>query len=512
MSCPMYGKKSRLYVSIICAISISVIALSTAPPVFGAETPSGVDDRETYPISIRNAMILALERNPAVAIQRLDTDVTETMSSEQRSEFDPSISATVDQSQTKLQRFLGTRPDPVAMTWDRSNYNFDITQVLPTGTTLSASASMTGSVSSLYTDQFSGIVGVSVTQSLLRGFGVGPSLANLRKAKIDVEISKSELQGVAERLISDVEKAYWNLYLSAEEIVIQNKSLELADKQLQESLERVAVGKLPELELAAVHAEVATRRRTLIDAQSSYDQARLQFLFLLFPSERSAWETRPIPVDIPFIPEDSLDVIDIHEELGMKYRPDLFQARLELEKGELDIVRTKNGLLPRLDLFVSMGKTTYSKTFNDAIPDLQSPFHELRGGLTFELPVTNRQARSQANRARFTRDQMELSLKNMERLVQMDIRSAYIEVERAKQQIEATLVSRELQEKKLGAEEEKFRVGKSTNFLVLQAQRDFIASQLDEAGAKVAYLNALIDLYQMEGTLLKRRGIENLSM
>ena len=97
----------------------------------------------------------------------------------------------------------------------------------------------------------------------------------------------------------------------------------------------------------------------------------------------------------------------------------------------------------------------------------------------------------------------------MEKLVHWDIRSAYMEVLRARQQIEATHVTREMQEKKLSAELEKFRVGKSTNFLVIQAQSDFTASQLDEARAMVAYLNALVDLYISEGSLLERRGLKS---
>jgi outer membrane protein TolC len=96
----------------------------------------------------------------------------------------------------------------------------------------------------------------------------------------------------------------------------------------------------------------------------------------------------------------------------------------------------------------------------------------------------------------------------MERLVELDIRSAYIEALKTRQMIEATKVTRELQQKNMDAELEKFRVGKSTNFLVLQAQRNFTAAKLEESGAMVGYLNSLIDLYQMQGTLLERRGIE----
>ena len=160
---------------------------------------------------------------------------------------------------------------------------------MPTGTTLSLNSNMTGSVSSLYTDQAIGNIEISITQSLLQGFGTGANLASLRKAKLDVDISQAELKAVAENLVSRVEKAYWSLYLAGEKISIQKESLTLAERQLNESMERVAVGKLAEIELAAVNAEVASRREALIDAQSSYEKARLQFLYLLNPQGEDMW-------------------------------------------------------------------------------------------------------------------------------------------------------------------------------------------------------------------------------
>lgn len=486
--------------------------------LIGSELASGEEGNEqnlfhqlhqadTLKIDLQEAILTALEHNPSVSIQRLQPKIAKTWVKEQGAIYDPTISASANKTKTKQQRFLGSRPDPFELTSDRSQYDVGISQNLPTGTTISANASMSASLSSIYTDQFSGNVGITVTQALLQGFGLGTNLANLRKARIDYEISKAELKGVAEEIIASVEKAYWVLYLTREEINIQQRSLELAQKQLKESEERVAVGKLPELELAAVHAEVATRSEALIDAQSRYEQARLSFLYLLNPSDQTSWATIPFPVDKPFVPVDTLDTIDVHEQLGLKYRVDLQQARLSLQKGEIEITRTKNGLLPKLDFFITFGRTTYSKTFRDAIPDIHSPFYDINGGLTFYFPVTDRQAIAQYSRAKHSREQMELSLKNMERLVQWDVRSAYIEVLRSKEQITATRVARELQAQKLEAELEKFRVGKSTNFLVLQAQRDFTASQLNEARSMVAYLNALVDLYLMEGTLLERRGI-----
>ncbi len=469
---------------------------------------------DTLKIDLQEAILMALEHNPSLSIQRLQPKIARTIVKEEGAIFDPKISASATKTEGKRQGFISREIAPAITSYDGLQYGLDVSETLPTGTTIAPYVTEVKSLrrteqgtNTLYQDQFTGSVGIKITQALLQGFGLGTNLASLRQAKLDYEISKAELKGVAEEIIASAEKAYWDLYLTREEMDIQQRSLELANKQLKESQERVAVGKLPELELAAVHAEVATRTEALIDAQSQYEQARLSFLYLLNPSDQQSWATVPFLNDRPFVPIDTLDTIEVHEQLGMKYRPDLKQAQLSLKIGEIEITRTRNGLLPKLDFFITLGRTTYSQTFRDAVPDIKSPYYDINGGLTFNFPVTDRKAIAQFSRAKYTREMLDLSLKNMERLVQWDVRSAYIEVLRSREQITATRVARELQSKKLDAELEKFRVGKSTNFLVLQAQRDFTASQLNEARSMVAYLTALVDLYLMEGTLLERRGI-----
>ncbi|MBN1154725.1 TolC family protein [candidate division KSB1 bacterium] len=462
---------------------------------------------DTVPMGIEEAILRALENNPMIVVQRLQPELAETFVNQQRAAYDPELNLAASMSQTKQQRFLGSRPEPFDLVSDRSEYDIGISQQLPTGTSISANASIVGNESSIYKDQFFGSVSVTINQALLQGFGIGTNLANLRKSKIDYDISALELRALAEEVAASVQQSYWDLYLAQNEILIHEQSLALTMKLLDESMERVQVGRLPELELAAVHAEVAIRQESLIDAQSRYEQARLHFISLMNPSDNTIWDQTPVPVDTPFIPQNPLDSLCTHEKLGLTYRADLKQARLMVNRSDIDVVQTRNGLLPRLDFFVTLGRTTYSTTLREATPDLKSPFYEVNGGLSFALPVPNRDARAQANRARISKEQYEISVQNLERLVRLDVRSAYVEVLRSKEQIEATRVSYQLQQKKLDAELEKFRVGRSTNFLVLQAQRDVTASQLDEARAIVAYINALVNLQLMEGTLLNRLGI-----
>jgi outer membrane protein TolC len=92
-------------------------------------------------------------------------------------------------------------------------------------------------------------------------------------------------------------------------------------------------------------------------------------------------------------------------------------------------------------------------------------------------------------------------------LAELDVRSAYVEVMRARDQTAAATVTRQFDEQKLAAELEKFKINQASAFQVARAQRDLAKSQVAEAQAAVDYEKALVELYRLEGSLLERRGI-----
>jgi outer membrane protein len=170
-------------------------------------------------------------------------------------------------------------------------------------------------------------------------------------------------------------------------------------------------------------------------------------------------------------------------------------------------VRTRNGLLPRLDAFITYGKSGYARTFFDAFAELDGKSYDVEAGLVLELPLGNRAARARHTRAVISKQQWIKALENMIQLAQVDVRSAYVLVTSSREQITATSATRKFQEEKLRVETEKFRVGKSTSLLVAQAQRDLVASQIAEIRAIANYFKALVALYRLEGSLLQRRGL-----
>jgi len=160
-----------------------------------------------------------------------------------------------------------------------------------------------------------------------------------------------------------------------------------------------------------------------------------------------------------------------------------------------------------LDLFITLGTSGYADSFSRSIDRLNRESYDAQAGIRFEYPFVNRQADALYRRARLSKEQAEHVMADLSQMVEIDVRATYIEVNRTRQQIAASTVTRQYDEEKLRTETEKLRVGKSTSYLVAQAQRDLLASRIAEVRALVNYIKALIDLYQKDGSLLERRGI-----
>lgn len=460
---------------------------------------------------VQEAIVMAMENNRALSVERLRPPIRRTFEQEERAAFDPVLTAGAGRERT---REPDTPPDgPSNLVTKAITTDAAVSEFLPTGTTLSVGASTEVLDGSLYDDRIaSSRVGLSVTQALLRGASIQANLANLRQARLDTLASEYELRGFAEALAAGAEDAYWDYALALRQIDIVTDSLALAERQQADTQERIAVGQLAEIELAAAQSEVALRTEGLINTRSALATAKLILLRLINAgpagSGGSRWDRDITLLEEPIVPEAALDSVQAEVALALKMRPDLNQARLDLERNELELVKTRNGLLPRMDLFIALGKSGYAASFGDSVGRLGGPGYDVLAGVNFEYPPLNRGARARNEQALLTRQQAAEAVANLAQLVELDVRSAYIEVNRAREQVTATAATRKSQEETLRAETEKFQVGKSTTFLVARAQRDLLVGQIAEVQAVINYRKALVDLHRQEGSLLARQGIE----
>lgn len=466
--------------------------------------PAGSD---TLEITLADAILMALSNNRALQVERLNPIIQRTFEEEARAAFDPILQ--MEASQAKQVRRTAD-PDVHLDETDSDTFlgSIALETYFPTGTTLEAEAGT--SIATDNTDDgtlAATRLGLTVTQALLRGFGRDVNLATLRQARLQTEFSRYELLGFGQSLVSQVETAYWDYALSRRQVDIVAESLRLARQQLAETREMIQVGTLAESELAAVQAEVAIQQQGSIDVNSTLESNRLRLLRLISPPGPHAWDRQVVLVHPPQLPDISLGDVETHVDQGVRLRPEIRQAELDIQREELEVVRTKNGLLPKLDLFITLGRSGYADSFGDAVSHLDGDSYDTQVGLTLDYPPGNRAAKARHARARYTRQRAEKALDNLKQLVTLDIRIAFLEVNRTRRQIDASSATRRFQEEKLRIETEKFRVGRSTNLLVAQAQRDLLSSRLDEVRAVVNYLKALTDFYRLEGTLLERRGV-----
>ncbi|HUT33208.1 MAG TPA: TolC family protein [Planctomycetota bacterium] len=476
-----------------------------AAPTLPRPTPSPGGRLE---LDVAQAILTALENNQALKVECLNPDITRTFEGEERAIFDPVVGAETSTGVTRS-RSRGADGRLHSATSGRTSLDAWVRQFLPTGTTveLDGSYSLTG-VGTWYHDKLeTARIGVSVTQALLRGCGVAVNLATLRQARLDTLASHYEFRGFAESLVADVEHAYWDCALAERQIEIYAASLKVAEDQLAETMERIKIGKLAETELAAVQAEVASRREALINARSALATARLRFLRLLNPPGANPWGRDIALLVQPAAPDVKLDDVEAHVQLALRLRPDINEAKLRVRRGDLEIVKTRNGLLPKLDLFATLGKSGYSTALGHSPSQLPDTGYDALVGLTYQFPIGNRAAGARHERAVLTSRQLTEALDSLAQLAQLDVRTAYIEVERAREQVTATAATRKAREVASATESARLREGKSTPFLVALAQRDLLASQIAEVEAVVNLLKNIVTLYRGDGSLLERRGI-----
>jgi outer membrane protein TolC len=485
------------------AYRLSLICL--LPAVLFAAEPS----RDSLPVdlSLEEAVVLGLRNNHELRIQQLEPVIAGAFARIERGLFDPELFAGVNFSEESVSETDRATQGQFDVEGRDADAVVGLRQRIPLGTEIELSAETDRSISSRSPEQQSVRFGLTVTQQLLRGFGPSVGLAGLRQATLDTLASVSELRGFAEALVADIESAYWRLVLANESILVFEKSLEVAETQLNDIETRIEVGQLSEKEAAAARADVALAKQDLIDAKSAQQVRRYELIRRIYPrlplSGTMDFRTTTRP-DI-----EGMEIPDVEERirLALQARPEIEAAEFQRQRGELETVVTRNGRLPRLEFFINLGKSGFNSTFQDSFRATDGPNYDASVGLQFSQFLGRRGARARDDIARASLRQSEEALFNLRSLVRYDVLLALNELERAQKQMAASSETRRYREETFEAEQDRFEVGNSTALEVSRTQRDLVESQIAEIEARVAYQLAKVQLYLAEGSLLERRGL-----
>jgi outer membrane protein TolC len=355
-------------------------------------------------------------------------------------------------------------------------------------------------------------------QPLLRSFRIDGTRAQLQITRLNQEMSETQLRATIVRTLANVRNAYWDLVYAIQAAEVAERSLALATKLVEDNQARVEVGTLAPLDVVQAQAEQANRRQAVAQTTAATRTAELALKRLIVSgTEDPLWVSTVEPVDRPTFSSEAIDVAAaVRKALGN--RTDLEQSRRTLQANNIALRNLADQQLPSLDLTASYGAagvggpqlvrgnqlgspvtSIIPSGYADALSillDRDAPTWNL--ALNFSYPIGSSSAEANLARARLQQRQTIAQERQMELAIATEVTNAALQVEANRERWQAATAARELAELRTEAEQSRFDVGLSTNFFVVQAQRDLRDAQNGELRALLDYRRAQVEFERVQ--------------
>jgi outer membrane protein TolC len=416
----------------------------------------------------------------------------------------------------------------------RGSYAVNFSQQLPMGTSLSVDASINrvSSTSNLNTfnPSYVGLLTYTVGQHLLRDRGRLPNTRQIISAHNSEKMSETAFEIQLTNLLVQAQRSYWDLVFAVEDLDVKQRSLDLAQRTLEENKMKVEIGTLAPIDVVQTQADVAARREQLVVSTFNVTSAEDQIKKMTSADkDPSMFLVKLRALDSPKRPE----VVQIPQladaiKVALENRPEMRQAQLDTLNKDIDVQYTRNQKLPVFDITASYNQNGTGGTqilrggviggaastiipggIGDAFGQLFSySYTGYSVGFSFVVPLGNKAAEADYERAlneqRLSKSRVEVTAQQ----IALEVRNALTQVEMNRARIETAKTTRELAQQKMEAEQAKFGLGSSTLRFVLEEQRNVAQAESNELQAEVNFTKSLVDLDRSMGMTLSRNNIE----
>lgn len=495
---------------------------ATVPP----PAMAGLNTGPTVNITLDEAVRRAAENNLTLAVERLNPQTFDLSLASIRSVYKPTLTSTLGKSdRVDLPRNTltgGTRVQNNTLT-----YNGGTSQQFRWGgtanITFNNSKAISNSANANFNPAFQTSFTANYTQPLLRGFTIDQTRQQIRTTEISRQNSEIQVNAATVTTLSNVRNAYWDFVFAAEAVNVAQQSLTLASKLVEDNKVRVEIGTMAPIDVIQAESEAATRRQSLVAAQATYRTSELALKRLIVTgTDDPIWRSSLNAVDRPTFQEVPIDV-ETAVRSALSQRTDVKQAQNTLRSNEVSLKYQRNLTLPAADLTASYGLqgiggnqkpradptkvdspvegTVLPGNYFDALRLLsRGDYPTWNVSVNISYPVGKSSAEAAYARARIQLNQARTQLKALELQIATEVTNTALTVQSNMQRVQAATVARELAQKKLEAEQSKFDVGMSTNYQVVQFQRDLRDAQNSELRALLDYRKSLVDFERVQVT------------
>ena len=458
--------------------------------------------------------------------------------------FDPALTGTLQLDKNNTESTSALSPVPI-LAQNTYTANFGYTQGFAWGTALTAGFNNTHIATNNPTSLLSPSLGSNfqfrVTQNLLQGFGSLPNTRFIRIAKNNREISDVAFRLQVLTTVDQIENMYWDLVFAYENVRVQEESLTYMQKALDDSKRQAQVGTVPPIQVVSAQSTVATGQQNLIVAQNN-----LQLQQLLMKNALSRSIEDPVLAEADVVPTSAVQIPDQEPAVpiqdlineALQHRAELAESRIDLNSRDVSNKAVRNALLPTLDAFAYYGgsgvggdialapctgaatgtcyktvpppfantnsvsyPSTLSQVFNGTAPD--------KGiGLSLTIPLRNREAQANEVRAQLEYRQAQVRLHQLENQIRIEVRNAQFDVRQNRAAVQAAQSAVDLARQTLDADQQKLKVGLTTQTAILQDAATLTTGESNLVSAKAAYEKSRIELDRATGLLLDHAGID----
>ena len=483
----------------ILSLSLALLTALQAQTPAPSSTPSVPTTR---PLTLDDAVALALDKNFDLKIQRLTTDSAADTLIIADALYDPALNVSVTKSYSQStdgvtsQSGLDTR--------------IGASQRVITGGTISASGALDRTRSrpilnsSIFNPVYNSDVTLSVRQPLLKNAGIAANRAAIDRARLGITRANFDLKDSVLATIRNVESAYYSLAYARAQLDVRRFSLEVAEKLVSENRTRVSVGASIDLDVLQAEVGVANARRALLQAEQTARNAEDNLVALINPFEFAVAPgplvlSEPEPVNVSF---------DRSYKLARDQAPGLASSQLAVEQYKLDVLAAKRDRLPTLDVGAALGYNTRKSSAGEATADVWgSDGYNWQVDATLSLPWGLRAERARYRQTLTTLNREQLRLQQVDQDLLIDVRAAIRAVEINDESVRIATLATQLSEEQYNAEKARFDNGLSTFRRVQESKEDLDNARISELQAKVTLRNALADLSRLETTSLARYRI-----
>ncbi len=521
----------------------------------------GVNLDEQKPLSLREALALALENNKDIEVARHNVKIAEFDLLGAHGTYDPKLSSSAYYERLKnpISTFLASGSNGATTSSDYTgtlrlegqtpkyggNYRLDFSSIRLT----------TNNLFVPLTPQYPTALTFNYTQPLLRGLRFDNNRRVIAIAKKNLALSDAQFRQRAIETITSVQRAYWDLVFALRNLQVQRDAVRDSRTQLEHNKRLVNEGTLAPIDVVAAEAQVAGFEQTLFAALEDVSRSENNLKNLIAVNRESElWSQSIIPTD-PVDPVPSEITLPDALKSAMENRPELQQSNVLREVNQIDQKYYREQTKPGIDLVGSYGLVglagvqgnqgnPFSSASNQELrdrvnqllamnnlpplsplpPQALSPiliggygqslenlasnrFNNFRVGVQINLPLRNRTAEAQLGRSLVEGQRLTTQREQLEQVIQVDVRNALQAVRSAEARLRSAGVAREASEQQYQSEVRKLDAGQSTVFLVLERQSALATARGNELRAQTDLNKAIAELQRATGNALTTNSI-----